>query len=77
MRVGYNEVIIKYGIDLNLFEDVKKIIFNEPLLFNYFKVVKYICKKNNVSLNVVDELENIINNGDKYDRNKKCNRIRI
>lgn len=61
-----NDIIVKYGIDLELFEDVKKILFKEPVLFNYFKVVKYICMKNNISLNVIYELENIIDNGNKY-----------
>lgn len=61
-----NEIIMKYGIDLEQFEKVKRMIFGEPILFNYFKVIKYISYHNDISLKIIEELENIINNGDKY-----------
>lgn len=61
-----NKIILKYGIKQNVFNDVKNKIFEEPVLFDYFKVVEYICKHNNISLKVLEELEGIVNNGDKY-----------
>ena len=67
-----NEVIKKYGINLEQFEKTKREIFDEPILFNYFKVVEYICNHNNIPLKIIDELQYIINNGDKYVYND-CN----
>ena len=72
-----NEVIKKYGINLEQFEKTKREIFEEPILFNYFKVVEYICNHNNISLKVIDELEYIINNVDKYIYNDVENFIKI
>lgn len=61
-----NKVLLKYGIQLEEFELMTKYIFKEPVLFNYFKVVKSICLHKHISLDILDELEKIINNGNKY-----------
>ena len=61
-----NKVIQKHGINHNEFEMVKKKIFKEPVLFDYFKVIKYMCTHNQVQSKVLDELEMIVYNGNKY-----------
>lgn len=61
-----DKVIQKYGIDKKLFDETKKKIFKEPILFDYFKVINYICDHHKLSLQVISDLKNIINNGNKY-----------
>lgn len=61
-----NKVILKYGIEQWQFDIVKNKIFEKPILFNYFKVIDYICNTNQISVKVLHELESIVRNGDKY-----------
>lgn len=61
-----NKVILKYDIKQSKFKQIKKRIFKKPILFDYFKVVNYICDHNNVSTLVLKELENLLYNGNKY-----------
>lgn len=61
-----NKVILKYGIEQWQFDIVKNKIFEKPILFNYFKVIDYICNTNKISVKVLHELESIVRNGDKY-----------
>lgn len=61
-----NDIIIKYGIDLERFEKAKKEVLKEPILFNYFMVIDYICHSDKISFKIIEELESVINNGNKY-----------
>lgn len=56
----------KYGISLERFNKVKNQIFTEPILFNYVKVIEYICNNDNINLKILDELNKILDNCDNY-----------
>lgn len=61
-----DNVIKKYGIKKERFKEVEKIIFKEPILFNYISVIKYICDKDGISKKVIEELKKILLRGDTY-----------
>lgn len=60
------KIINSYGITEKMFEDYKNEFFCKPILFNYIKLIKYICRKENIDYNIILELLNLVQNGEKY-----------
>ena len=60
------KIINSYGITEKMFEDYKNEFFRKPILFNYIKLIKYICRKENIDYNIILELLNLVQNGEKY-----------
>ncbi len=60
MYEDLKKVLYKNGITDEEIENVKNEIFYEPILFNYIKLTKYLCKKHNLPSKIINEMIEII-----------------
>lgn len=65
----YNDMLVilqKYKITKKIIKKYKELFFQEPFLYNLFKIISYICNEEELLNQILNELNDILNDWKKY-----------